>query len=218
MDLAKYCVDAVLVEGRSMRAVAAATGRSDRIVPNVWLILVQPRSARDAADSSCGMPLTQADDKVSGGFMPMKAQRGLRLLWPVLALGVVVGVTVGASVTVAGAAAPATTAAAARSPIQHVIVILQENHSFDNALGKLCAEVKSGQITRPGRTRVATERPPERPRPAKWSPSRRRPTTSPRWTTPSWASSETSTAGRWTVLTARPNARRSATATASMTR
>ncbi len=28
MDLAKYCVDAGLVEGRSVRAVAAATGRS----------------------------------------------------------------------------------------------------------------------------------------------------------------------------------------------
>jgi transposase InsO family protein len=28
MDLARYCVDAVLVEGRSLRAVAAATGRS----------------------------------------------------------------------------------------------------------------------------------------------------------------------------------------------
>ena len=28
MDLAKYCVDAVLVEGRSVRAVATATGRS----------------------------------------------------------------------------------------------------------------------------------------------------------------------------------------------
>lgn len=28
MDLAKYCVDAVLVEGRSVRAVAASTGRS----------------------------------------------------------------------------------------------------------------------------------------------------------------------------------------------
>ena len=28
MDLARYCVNAVLVEGRSMRAVAAATGRS----------------------------------------------------------------------------------------------------------------------------------------------------------------------------------------------
>ena len=28
MDLAKYCVDAVLVEGRSLRAVAAATGHS----------------------------------------------------------------------------------------------------------------------------------------------------------------------------------------------
>jgi hypothetical protein len=28
VDLAKYCVNAVLVEGRSVRAVAAATGRS----------------------------------------------------------------------------------------------------------------------------------------------------------------------------------------------
>src|ERR1700722_19576916 len=28
MDLAKYCVNAVLIEGRSVRAVAAATGRS----------------------------------------------------------------------------------------------------------------------------------------------------------------------------------------------
>ncbi len=28
MDLASYCVQAVLVEGRSVRAVAAATGRS----------------------------------------------------------------------------------------------------------------------------------------------------------------------------------------------
>jgi transposase len=28
VDLAKYCVDAVLVEGRSVRAVALATGRS----------------------------------------------------------------------------------------------------------------------------------------------------------------------------------------------
>lgn len=28
MELAQYCVNAVLVEGRSVRAVAAATGRS----------------------------------------------------------------------------------------------------------------------------------------------------------------------------------------------
>jgi hypothetical protein len=28
MDLAKYCVNAVLAEGRSVRAVAASTGRS----------------------------------------------------------------------------------------------------------------------------------------------------------------------------------------------
>ena len=73
----------------------------------------------------------------------MKARRGFRLLWPVLALGTVLGVTLGAGETVVAAAAP--------SPIQHVLVILQENHSFDNVLGKLCAEVKSGQIMRPGR-------------------------------------------------------------------
>jgi phospholipase C len=35
-------------------------------------------------------------------------------------------------------------------PIKHVIVILEENHSFDNTLGKFCAEVSDGQLTRPG--------------------------------------------------------------------
>ncbi len=81
----------------------------------------------------------------------MKARRSLRLLWPVLALGTVFDVTLGAGVTSVAAAAPAVTPAAAPGPIQHVIVILQENHSFDNVLGKFCAEVKSGQITRPGK-------------------------------------------------------------------
>ncbi len=32
-------------------------------------------------------------------------------------------------------------------PVKHVVVIYQENHSFDNLLGKLCAEIASGQIT-----------------------------------------------------------------------
>ena len=81
----------------------------------------------------------------------MKAPRSRRLLWPVVALGTVVGVSLGAGVTSVAAAAPAVTPAAGPNPIQHVIVILQENHSFDNVLGKLCAEVKSGQMTRPGK-------------------------------------------------------------------
>jgi len=32
------------------------------------------------------------------------------------------------------------------TPIQHVVVILQENHSFDNVLGKLCDDVAQGKI------------------------------------------------------------------------
>ncbi|MEA2555697.1 MAG: phospholipase [Actinomycetota bacterium] len=35
-------------------------------------------------------------------------------------------------------------------PIQHVVIIDQENHSFDNVLGKLCVEVRQGKIVRPG--------------------------------------------------------------------
>ena len=33
------------------------------------------------------------------------------------------------------------------TPIRHVVIIYQENHSFDNVLGKLCAEIASGGIT-----------------------------------------------------------------------
>jgi phospholipase C len=35
-------------------------------------------------------------------------------------------------------------------PIQHVVLIMQENHSFDNVLGRFCAEVAAKQIVRPG--------------------------------------------------------------------
>ncbi len=80
-----------------------------------------------------------------------RTRRGLPLVWRVLALGVVFGVATCVGVgAIAGAAAPVTTQMTS-SPIQHVIVILEENHSFDNVLGKLCAEVSSGQIIRPGK-------------------------------------------------------------------
>jgi phospholipase C len=39
---------------------------------------------------------------------------------------------------------------AASSPIRHVVVIDQENHSFDNVLGVLCAGVTAGVVRRPG--------------------------------------------------------------------
>ncbi len=37
-----------------------------------------------------------------------------------------------------------------KSPIKHVVIILQENHSFDNVLGRFCSEVMSGRLVRPG--------------------------------------------------------------------
>jgi phospholipase C len=47
----------------------------------------------------------------------------------------------------ANTARAATTTA---SPIQHVVVLLMENHSFDNVLGKFCNEVSTRKIVRPG--------------------------------------------------------------------
>ena len=38
----------------------------------------------------------------------------------------------------------------AQGPIQHVVFVMQENHSFDDVFGKFCAEVDSGQIVRAG--------------------------------------------------------------------
>jgi phospholipase C len=35
-------------------------------------------------------------------------------------------------------------------PVSHVVVIFQENHSFNDVLGKICADVASGVITRAG--------------------------------------------------------------------
>lgn len=36
------------------------------------------------------------------------------------------------------------------SPIKHVVVVILENHSFDNILGKFCVEVAQRELTRPG--------------------------------------------------------------------
>lgn len=44
----------------------------------------------------------------------------------------------------------ATPASATANPINHVIVILQENHSFDNVLGQYCVAQAAGNITRSG--------------------------------------------------------------------
>ena len=45
---------------------------------------------------------------------------------------------------------PVSRSSASTSPIRHVVVIVEENHSFNDILGKFCAEVASGQIIRAG--------------------------------------------------------------------
>jgi len=42
--------------------------------------------------------------------------------------------------------APASAARRNPSPIQHVVILFQENHSFDNVLGKLCSQIDHGII------------------------------------------------------------------------
>ncbi|MEA2507534.1 MAG: hypothetical protein QOH48_2152 [Actinomycetota bacterium] len=55
-----------------------------------------------------------------------------------------------AAVPNARSGAQTATAGTAQTPIHHVVIIDQENRSFDHVLGKLCAEVASGRIVRPG--------------------------------------------------------------------
>jgi phospholipase C len=50
----------------------------------------------------------------------------------------------------AGVKATATSTPTTVSPIRHVVLIDEENHSFDNVLGRFCAEVAAGDIQRPG--------------------------------------------------------------------
>lgn len=44
-------------------------------------------------------------------------------------------------------------------PIEHVVVIFQENHSFDETLGMLCQDFADGTIVRPGSATGATAPP-----------------------------------------------------------
>ena len=62
-----------------------------------------------------------------------------------LVVSLTVGVSVLGSRLWGAAAAPA-----APSPIRHVVIVMEENHSFDDIFGKFCAEVASGQIVRDG--------------------------------------------------------------------
>src|SRR5436190_17521817 len=59
-------------------------------------------------------------------------------------------------------ASPGTSRPAFATPIQHVVVIFQENHSFDNVLGQLCASDKRcNGVTRgvlPNGTRIPLKR------------------------------------------------------------
>lgn len=40
--------------------------------------------------------------------------------------------------------------AGADVPIRHVVILFQENHSFDNVFGRFCTELAGGQVTRAG--------------------------------------------------------------------
>jgi phospholipase C len=79
------------------------------------------------------------DDRVSRGARRTEARTRSRFVWLAGALVIsasVVGFTLTQSQSVR----------AGSSPIRHVVVIYQENHSFDNVLGRVCAEIASGQI------------------------------------------------------------------------
>jgi phospholipase C len=56
-------------------------------------------------------------------------------------------VVAGAVGVVATLVGPSRPTAAATSPIQHVVVVFQENHSFDNVLGRLCSQIDLGIVT-----------------------------------------------------------------------
>jgi phospholipase C len=61
-----------------------------------------------------------------------------RILSALSLLGVVGALTMGGSVGPAGAGSPGSPRPAT-TPIQHVVIVYQENHSFDNVLGWFCA-------------------------------------------------------------------------------
>src|SRR5207247_1100087 len=58
-----------------------------------------------------------------------------------------------AALVVVLAAAQGVTAASSRAaggPIQHVVILFQENHSFDDVFGRFCVDVSGGRFVRSG--------------------------------------------------------------------
>src|SRR5215467_5852820 len=67
--------------------------------------------------------------------------------YPRSSIALSAAVVIVATLTFAGSPADARATA---SPIRHVVIIDEENHSFDNLLGKFCYQVGVGAIERPG--------------------------------------------------------------------
>jgi phospholipase C len=82
----------------------------------------------------------------------MRLRRIAFFIWAIASVGIVVVATNSEGVARAATATPAASAPTS-DPIKHVVVILEENHSFDNVLGKFCTEVANGHIKRPGKDR-----------------------------------------------------------------
>jgi phospholipase C len=81
-----------------------------------------------------------------------RRRRAISYLLALLIAGLAVAASTFGSVSARPAAAAAGSGAASSSiPIKHVVVLLEENHSFDNVLGKFCAEVAAGTLVRPGK-------------------------------------------------------------------
>jgi phospholipase C len=64
---------------------------------------------------------------------------------PLAACGAIVGVLVATA-----RLGTAASVAAAPTPIRHVVILFQENHSFDDVFGRFCADVADGSIVRGG--------------------------------------------------------------------
>lgn len=68
--------------------------------------------------------------------------------WARLAIALAVAASIIASPNLGATALRKGKSHANPSPIRHIVVIVQENHSFDNVLGKLCLQAAKGKVNR----------------------------------------------------------------------
>jgi phospholipase C len=80
----------------------------------------------------------------------MKSRLKNQRVATVLAASVAICVALLASPNAGAVTSTPTTPAVVANPIRHVVVIFQENHSFDDALGAYCTAVAAGTIQRSG--------------------------------------------------------------------